>query len=372
MKRLITVLFCCAHLAAAQTPETFFTVHCEPNDSHMFDRLVQLVNLANRQQVPLTIEFTPQWVDSILRVPSRLQLVRAWQQQGHEIGAHHHGVYHPYWDRYTNYPTSTITAQSKNPADLLGDMNAYRTVLEKIGGDSLMLTMGGPGESDPDQSKDWHEAFIYRTGGGRQVQEAFSSPSILTYGPYRVCQINYFFIDTQTAVNALKGRYNNTAAKDVVGVVTHPFNFAADSNYVIDWMKFVQGAQRKTVRQILRDRKCNPTVTAVEEFVSIPLAFRLEQNYPNPFSGAAKLNSATSISYSIPPQHPATSLVQLQIFDLLGREVKTLVRDFQAPGHYTVSWDGRNENGQAVASGIYIYTLRVGQEELRKQMLMLK
>jgi hypothetical protein len=55
----------------------------------------------------------------------------------------------------------------------------------------------------------------------------------------------------------------------------------------------------------------------VEEFVSIPLAFRLEQNYPNPFSGAANLNSATSISYSIPPPHPAIALVQLQIYDLL-------------------------------------------------------
>jgi hypothetical protein len=363
MKKLITALFCFARLAAAQTPETFFTIHCEPNDSHLFDKLVQLVNLANRQQVPLTIEFTPQWVDSIMRVSSRLQKVLDWQKQGHEIGAHHHGVYHLHWDRYTNYPTSTITAQGKNPADLLGNMNAYRVVLEKIGGDSLMLTMGGPGESDPDQSKDWHEGFIYRTGGGRQVQDAFSTPSIIQYGLYKVCQINYFFIDTQIAVNTLKARYNSTAMKDVVGVVTHTFNFAADSNYVIDWMKFVQNTQRKTVRQILRDRKCNPTVTAVEEFESIPLEFRLEQNYPNPF------NPSTSISYSIPPQHPATSLVQLQIFDLLGREVKTLVRDFQAPGHYTVSWDGRDNNGQKTGAGIYIYTLRVGQQQQSKRLI---
>jgi len=265
MKKILLALFCCARLATAQTPETFFTIHCEPNDSHLFDKLVLLVNIANRQQVPLTIEFTPQWVDSIMRVPSRVQLVRAWQQQGHEIGAHHHGVYHLNWDRYTNYPVSTITAQGKNPADLLGDMNGYRAFLEKIGGDSLMLTMGGPGESDPDQSKDWHQGFIYRTGGGRQAPDAFSSPSIISYGPYRVCQINYFFIDTQIAVNTLKSRYN-----------------------------------------------------------------------------------------------------------IMGQEVRTLVRDFQEAGNYTVTWDGRNENGHVVGAGIYIYRLRVGQQEERKQMLLLK
>lgn len=366
MRRVLLPFLFSVSLAAAQTPETFFTIHCEPNDSHLFQKLVQLVNLANRHQVPLTIEFTPQWVDSILRVSSRLALVRQWQQQGHEIGAHHHGIYHPYWDRYTNYPAATITAQGKNPADLLGDMNAYRLFLEKIGGDSLMLTMGGPGESDPDQSKDWHEVFIYRTGGGRQPQDAFSSPAVLTYGPYRVCQINYYFIDTQTAVNALKGRYNNIASKDVVGVVTHTHNFAADSNYVIDWMQFVQGTQRKTVRQIMRDRKCNPVVTSVDELEALPLALRLEQNYPNPF------NPTTVIAYSIPPQHPATGLVQLKIFDLMGREVKTLVQDFQAAGNYTVRWDGRDHNGQSVASGIYIYTLRAGQQELRKRLLFFK
>jgi flagellar hook assembly protein FlgD len=121
----------------------------------------------------------------------------------------------------------------------------------------------------------------------------------------------------------------------------------------------------------MRDRKCNPTVTAVEEFKSIPLEFHLEQNYPNPFSNVANLNSATSISYSIPPPHPATSLVQLQIFDLLGREVKTLVRDFQAPGHYTVWWDGRDNNGQKTGAGIYIYTLRLGQQEQRKRLIKL-
>jgi hypothetical protein len=261
-----------------------------------------------------------------------------------------------HWDRYTNYPASTIIAQGKNPADLLGDMNAYRLVLKKMGGDSLMLTMGGPGESDPDQSKDWHVGFIYRTGGGRQVQDAFSTPSIITYGPYRVCQINYFFIDTQAAVNALKSRYNNTANKDVIGVVTHTFNFAADSNYVIDWMRFAQSTQRKTVRQILRDRKCNPTATAVEELESIPREFRLAQNYPNPF------NPSTVISFQL----SVNSRVTLKVFDVNGSEAATLVEGEMAAGNHAVTFAPRE-----ATTGLYFYKLTAGKfSQTRKAVLM--
>jgi hypothetical protein len=49
--------------------------------------------------------------------------------------------------------------------------------------------------------------------------------------------------------------------------------------------------------------------------------------------------------------------------------VKTLVRDFQEPGNYAVSWDGRDNNGQKTGAGIYIYTLRVGQQQQSKRLI---
>jgi hypothetical protein len=61
-----------------------------------------------------------------------------------------------------------------------------------------------------------------------------------------------------------------------------------------------------------------------------------------------------------------SSLVHSQIYDLLGRQMKTLGRDFQAPCNYTVSWDGRDNHGQATGAGIYIYTLRLGQQHSKR------
>jgi len=89
----------------------------------------------------------------------------------------------------------------------------------------------------------------------------------------------------------------------------------------------------------------------------IPKDFQLEQNYPNPF------NPVTNFGFGI--SDGSTSLttgfgfVEVKIYDVLGREVKTLVKERLAPGRYEVQWDGRDNDGKAVASGIYIYRLKI-------------
>ena len=95
---------------------------------------------------------------------------------------------------------------------------------------------------------------------------------------------------------------------------------------------------------------------------SLPEAFNLAQNKPNPF------NPSTTIAYAIPSQ----SHVRLAIFNLLGQEVVRLVNQTQAPGHYTVTWDGRNNKGQAVASGLYVYHLEAADFSESKRMTLLK
>lgn len=81
----------------------------------------------------------------------------------------------------------------------------------------------------------------------------------------------------------------------------------------------------------------------------IPKDYQLEQNYPNPF------NPETAISYQL----SAVSYVELSVFNSLGQKVRTLVNKRQSPGYYQIKWDGRNDAGKAVASGIYIYRLKV-------------
>ncbi len=81
---------------------------------------------------------------------------------------------------------------------------------------------------------------------------------------------------------------------------------------------------------------------------SIP-TFTLEQNYPNPF------NLSTTIRFVL----PEAGLTTLKIFDILGKEVKTLVNEERDFGEYSVMWDGKNYSAEAVASGIYFYRITV-------------
>ena len=83
----------------------------------------------------------------------------------------------------------------------------------------------------------------------------------------------------------------------------------------------------------------------------------LEQNYPNPFSQIPRFagNPTTEISFAL----PEAGTVKLQIYDLLGNVVRTLVNDHRSAGLHEVIWNGRNGAGEAVAGGVYLYRLTI-------------
>jgi hypothetical protein len=89
--------------------------------------------------------------------------------------------------------------------------------------------------------------------------------------------------------------------------------------------------------------------TEVEEYsTNTPCSFNISQNYPNPF------NPSTIISYQL----PVTSYVSLKIYDVLGRDITTLVNEMKTEGTHSVQWNGRNSAGQKVCSGVYFYQLK--------------
>ena len=102
--------------------------------------------------------------------------------------------------------------------------------------------------------------------------------------------------------------------------------------------------------------------TSVEYTPVVPSDFVLMQNYPNPF------NPQTTIQYSL----PAAQQVKLTIYNIMGQQVITLVNEPQAAGSYKVVWDGRNQRGQVVPSGLYFYRLEAGDFKAQKRMLLLK
>ncbi len=90
---------------------------------------------------------------------------------------------------------------------------------------------------------------------------------------------------------------------------------------------------------------------------NLPLQFSLYQNYPNPF------NPSTTISYQL----PKNGFVTLKIYDVLGREVSTLVNEYKSAGNYKLNFDASN-----LSSGVYIYTIRSADNVLSKKMILMK
>ncbi|MGH7493028.1 MAG: FlgD immunoglobulin-like domain containing protein, partial [bacterium] len=95
----------------------------------------------------------------------------------------------------------------------------------------------------------------------------------------------------------------------------------------------------------------------------VPEKFEVLQNYPNPF------NPETSIRYNLSQTAP----VRVEIFDQLGRRVRTLVNgEVQQQGYHSKLWDGRDDSGRGVATGIYIYKVTAGKESIAKKMVLQK
>ncbi len=89
----------------------------------------------------------------------------------------------------------------------------------------------------------------------------------------------------------------------------------------------------------------------------LPIAFKLYQNYPNPF------NPTTTIQFNV----PSSGFVSLKVYDVLGREVRTLVDKMEQPGNYTVTFNAGN-----LPSGVYFYMLEAGRFTAVKKMMVLK
>ncbi len=102
--------------------------------------------------------------------------------------------------------------------------------------------------------------------------------------------------------------------------------------------------------------------TDVEDDEFIPTAFEVSPNYPNPF------NPETMIRFNIPEKNRVT----VTVYDLVGRKIKTLMDGLKQSGQHQTVWDGMDERGKAVASGIYFYEVRFGSHTQIRKMTLLR
>ncbi|MEN6444872.1 MAG: carboxypeptidase regulatory-like domain-containing protein [Candidatus Cloacimonas sp.] len=159
---------------------------------------------------------------------------------------------------------------------------------------------------------------------------------------------------------------------------TNPADFTIISgpNYIeapVDWTEFTYqitnvGNYYIGIQCLSNDAFifCVDDVTVTGGDVNDPevpvVATALHNNYPNPF------NPETTISYSVKEAGPVT----LQVYNVKGQLVKTLIKGIQEPGNHTIVWNGTDNNGRSVSSGVYYYKMQAGKYSSTKKMIMMK
>lgn len=142
--------------------------------------------------------------------------------------------------------------------------------------------------------------------------------------------------------------------RGVVSTSTSPVRYAS-----VLFVDKSDSTKKVTVLTDTAGRYSISLLTSVTVIGAPPSEFKLEQNYPNPFS------SSTEIAYQINKQADVT----VTVYDILGREIRRFTAGNQDAGVHGVLWDGRNNAGEVVSRGIYFYQLRVQNETLVKKML---
>jgi hypothetical protein len=136
---------------------------------------------------------------------------------------------------------------------------------------------------------------------------------------------------------------------------TYPGIFAT-STHRFDTPPFVT-TDHMGFRVALRTQQLNS-----KKELQLPEIINLHQNYPNPF------NPITTLRYDL----PENSYVNVTVYDMLGRKVKTLINQTQDAGYRSVIWDATNDYGKPISAGIYLYQIQAGGYTSTKKMVLLK
>jgi hypothetical protein len=201
-------------------------------------------------------------------------------------------------------------------------------------------------------------------GASLQINQLITDKSGIPYLSYEFSSNEAYFTDRKQGswqVPYMLVGWNKDAPDSFM---VKDFFFVLDSqgkgHAAFTAFNFAQGSFENDSVEVYYLSSSNSSVDSPED--NIDLHHSLSQNYPNPF------NSSTTITYEVEQKGRVT----LKIYDLLGREVRELADGYQEPGRYRVCWNGRNNEGKQVASGIYFCRLRVAEGERITKMLLVK
>jgi hypothetical protein len=155
------------------------------------------------------------------------------------------------------------------------------------------------------------------------------------------------------------GQVGGVSGSGVLATIT--FEVKQTGSYDLEWLTVqALNSQTGTLSGITADGTSG-TVKWTPQ-VQVPAAYALRQNYPNPF------NPKTTIKFDL----PVTDEVNLSVYDLSGKLVQTLVSGSMDAGYHQVVWNGTDEQGQSVSSGVYLYRLSAGTYQQTQRMILMK
>ena len=276
-----------------------------------------------------------------------------WYVMGSEAGIDHYNIQYSNSDVFLSATSVTTTGKSYNLSGLISGA----TYWWKVQSDD------GAGHTSA-WSTTW--SFSVQTGSPNIVQPLIGGPNNITISsvnptlswvlPVAVGNgINY---EVQYSNNASFLNYNTVSNINIAQT-----NLSGLTNNAAYFWRVRSKTSNGTYSYFSNTGQFNiGTVTGIKEPGIVPTVFFVDQNYPNPF------NPSTTIKYGL----PNTANVTIKVFDMLGREVKTLVNEQKNAGTFSVQWNGDNNFGHKVTSGIYLFRVAAGTNIATKKMILLK
>jgi hypothetical protein len=282
---------------------------------------------------------------------------------------------------------NVFTVQNVGDESLLGSASVESGPFSVISGSDYNL---GPGEEESIDinvlalvSGDYTRRVDFTGGGGaeRYIQCRVSEEDpIIAVAPSDLADFDTVLIDSSDTSDAFT--VVNTGGGDLIGTVTVdvPFSIVEGGSYDLDQgegqiikIAFTPTSEGEVSRIVSftggggAERTVTgvgKTQTGVQELSdeTHPSSFVLSQSYPNPF------NPTTKIEFELPRSSPA----RIEIFNILGQKIRTLVDQYMKAGYKMVDWDGKDENGNDVSSGLYFYRLQAGEFTETKKMVLLR
>ena len=220
---------------------------------------VKMIEAANSKDFKLTLCFNPQWAEYILKDERKIEAIRQWQNQGHELAFHHHGYDHPDWNGFSNSNDPKV----KNDKRYRGRADEGFAYVKKLAAPDKVIT-----GTVTDASNDLPEDILINTYGGVREgtvrwEDAISGPEIRIVKDREIVQIGHGFLEsyyrnnqkTAALLEEFKKEYEKLQSGKIFGVVLHEHDFYRYPDAFLQWLDYIdsKGDQAQTVKQIVKE-----------------------------------------------------------------------------------------------------------------------